>query len=41
MAIEILDVRRAAQAVSRDITEYNAATLQMLDYARGMGLLNR
>jgi hypothetical protein len=40
MAIEIRDVRRVA-AAGGDSRRYNAAMLEMLDYARGSGRLPR
>ena len=37
MAMEIRDVRRAAQSVSGDRTKYNPAVQQMLEYAKQQG----
>jgi hypothetical protein len=39
MAREIRDVRRAASVVSGDITKYNQAIREMLEYARRSGRL--
>ena len=41
MATEVRDVRAAALEVSNNMKKYNEAMQQMLDYAKGMGWLNK